>query len=438
MELLIKGGTVLDPVAGEITGKDILVSGGRIAGTGRDLVPGSAVEVLDASGKLVVPGLIDMHVHLREPGYEAKETIRTGTRAAARGGFTAVACMPNTSPVADTAALIRYILDTAREQGAAHVFPVGSITRGSKGKELAEMGDMRKAGAVAFSDDGMPVANAALMRRGMQYARMLGLPLISHCEDRELSSGGSMHEGYMSTVLGLKGIPASAEEVMVAREILLAEETGCRVHIAHVSTAGSVRLVREAKSRGIAVTAEVTPHHFTLTDEAVTGYNTSTKVNPPLRTAADVAAVKEGLADGTIDVIATDHAPHTVEEKDVEYERAPFGLVGLETAVGLVWTVLVETGVLTPLQAVTKMTLNPAKILNIPRGTLEPGVIADITVIDPDLSWTVDAGLFESKGRNTPFQGMKLKGQAYATVTGGWVRMLGGHVKDDHGGSPPC
>ena len=259
MELLIKGGTVLDPVAGEITGKDILVSGGRIAGTGRDLVPGSAVEVLDASGKLVVPGLIDMHVHLREPGYEAKETIRTGTRAAARGGFTAVACMPNTSPVADTAALIRYILDTAREQGAAHVFPVGSITRGSKGKELAEMGDMRKAGAVAFSDDGMPVANAALMRRGMQYARMLGLPLISHCEDRELSSGGSMHEGYMSTVLGLKGIPASAEEVMVAREILLAEETGCRVHIAHVSTAGSVRLVREAKSRGIAVTAEVRP-----------------------------------------------------------------------------------------------------------------------------------------------------------------------------------
>lgn len=430
MKLLIKGGAVLDPVAGEITGKDVLVSGGRIAGTGRDLIPGNAVEVLDASGKLVVPGLIDMHVHLREPGYEAKETIQTGTRAAARGGFTSVACMPNTSPVADTAALIRYILDTAGEQGAAHVFPVGSITRGSKGKELAEMGDMRKAGAVAFSDDGMPVANAALMRRAMQYARMLDMPLISHCEDRELSSGGSMHEGYMSTVLGLKGIPATAEEVMVAREILLAGETGCRVHIAHVSTAGSVRLVREAKSRGIPVTAEVTPHHFTLTDEAVAGYNTSTKVNPPLRTAADVAAVKEGLADGTIDVIATDHAPHTLEEKDVEYDQAPFGLVGLETAVGLVWTGLVETGVLTPLQAVTKMTLNPARVLNIPRGTLEPGVVADITVIDPDLIWTVDANLFESRGRNTPFHGMTLKGRAYATVTGGRVRMLGGYVKD--------
>ncbi len=422
MKLLVKGGILLDPLTGEMAGKDVLVSGGKIAGTGRDLSPGNAVEVLDATGKYVVPGLIDMHVHLREPGYEAKETILTGTRAAVRGGFTSVACMPNTNPVADTAALIKYILHRAGEEGAAHVFPVGSITRGSKGQELAEMGDMRKAGAVAFSDDGMPVADAGLMRRAMQYARMLGVPIISHCEELELSSGGSMHEGYMSTVLGLKGIPASSEEVMVAREILLAGETGCRVHIAHVSTAGSVRLVREAKSRGVPVTAEVTPHHFTLTDEAVAGYNTSTKVNPPLRTAADVAAIKEGLADGTIDVIATDHAPHTVEEKDVEYDRAPFGLVGLETAVGLVWTGLVETGVLTPLQAITKMTLNPARVLNIPRGALEPGAIADITIIDPDLTWTVDANLFESKGRNTPFHGMTLKGRACATVTGGRVR----------------
>lgn len=430
MKLLIKGGTVLDPVAGEMVEKDILVAGGKIAGEGSNLCFGDAGIVLDASGKLVVPGLIDMHVHLREPGYEAKETILTGTRAAARGGFSSVVCMPNTSPVVDTAALISYILNTAREQGAAHVFPVGSITRGSRGKELAEMGDLKKAGAVAFSDDGMPVANAGLMRRAMQYARMLDLPIISHCEDRELSSGGSMHEGYMSTVLGLKGIPASAEEVMVAREILLAGETGCRVHIAHVSTAGSVRLVREAKSRGIPVTAEVTPHHFTLTDEAVAGYNTSTKVNPPLRTASDVAAVKEGLADGTIDVIATDHAPHTVEEKDVEYDRAPFGLVGLETAVGLVWTELVDAGVLTPLQAIAKMTLNPARVLNISRGTLNPGVDADLTIIDPNLTWTVDANLFESRGKNTPFHGMKLKGQAYATVAGGRVRMLGGAVKD--------
>jgi len=269
------------------------------------------------------------------------------------------------------------------------------------------------------------------MRRAMQYARMLDLTVISHCEDKHLSGGGVMHEGYMSTVLGLSGIPASAEEVMVARDILLAEETGCRLHIAHVSTAGSVRLVREAKARGVRVTAEATPHHFTLTDEAVAHYDTSTKVNPPLRTAADVAAVREGLADGTIEVIATDHAPHTVEEKDVEYDRAPFGLVGLETAVGLVWTRLVGTGVLTPLQAVTKMTLNPARILGLTKGTLEAGTAADLTVIEPEHSWRVDAARFESKGRNTPFQGMSLKGRAWATVVRGRVVMQRGVVADD-------
>lgn len=422
MKLLIKGGTVADPVTGKITEKDILSVDGKIVRIGANLSP-SGAKVLDATGKLVAPGLIDMHVHLREPGFEAKETILTGTRAAARGGFTAVACMPNTNPVADNAALISHLKSTAMVKGMVNVYPIGAITRGSKGEELAEMGDMQEAGAAAFSDDGMPVMNAGLMRRAMQYARMLGVTIISHSEDKNLSAGGAMHEGYVSTVLGLKGIPASAEEIMVARDILLAEETGCRVHIAHVSTVGSVRMVREAKARGAHVTAEVTPHHFTLTDEFVMGYDTSTKVNPPLRTAADVAAVKEGLADGTIDVIATDHAPHTVEEKDVEYDRAPFGLVGLETAVGLVWTELVTTGVLTPLQAITKLTLNPANVLGIPKGTLETGTDADITIIDPNLAEIVDATLFESKGRNTPFNGRLLKGLPVVTIVGGRVIM---------------
>lgn len=429
MKLLVKGGLVVDPVKGSISEKNILVADGKISRIGSNLNAGKC-EVLDATGMYVSPGLIDMHVHLREPGFEAKETILTGTRSAARGGFTSVACMPNTNPVADNAAIISYIINNARENGIVHVYPIGAITRQSKGVELAEMGDMKGAGVAAFSDDGMPVMNAGLMRRAMQYARMLGMTIISHSEDKEISGHGVMHDGYVSTVLGLRGIPSSAEEVMVSRDIILAEETGCRLHIAHVSTAGSVRLVREAKARGVRVTAEVTPHHFTLTDEAVTGYDTSTKVNPPLRTAADVAAVKEGLADGTIDVIATDHAPHTAEEKDVEYDLAPFGLVGLETAVGLVWTELVATGFLTPLQALTKMTLNPAKALGIARGTLEIGSDADITIIDPELAGAVDPDLFESKGRNTPFKGRGLKGLPWATIVAGRVVMQGGILKE--------
>ncbi len=422
MKLLIKGGTVIDPVAGKINKKDILIVDGRISGSGHNLSR-SGAEVLDAKGKLVVPGLIDMHVHLREPGFEAKETIFTGTRAAARGGFTSVACMPNTNPVADNAAVVSSVIKRAHETGVVRVYPIGAISRGSIGEELAEIGDMKESGAVAFSDDGMPVMSSGLMRRAMQYARMLGVTLISHCEDKNLSSGGSMHEGLVSTILGLKGIPASAEEVMVSRDIILAEDTGCRVHIAHVSTAGSVRLVRQAKSRGVGITAEVSPHHFTLTDEAVMGYGACTKVNPPLRSDRDLEAVKEGLADGTIDVIATDHAPHTVEEKDVEYDLAPFGISGLETAVGLVWTELVATGVLTPLQAITKMTLNPARVLGIPGGTLEAGADADITIIDPELSWEVDPKLFASKGRNTPFTGRLLKGLPWVTIVGGRVVM---------------
>lgn len=420
MKLLIRGGTVLDPLAGTVEKKDILVVDGKIAAVGLSL-PAEGADILESSGKLVAPGLIDMHTHLREPGFEAKEDIASGTRAAARGGFTAVACMPNTDPPADSAAVISYIKSAAGAKGLVEVYPVGAITRGSGGRELAEMGCMREAGAVAFSDDGQPVMDAGLMRRAMQYARMLGAVIISHCEDKTLSAGGVMHEGYNSTVLGLKGIPASAEEVMVARDIILAGETGCRLHIAHVSTAGSVRLVREAKTRGVPVTCEVAPHHFTLTDEAVSGYNTFTKVNPPLRSAADVAAVIEGLSDGAIDVIATDHAPHTAEEKDVEYDRAPFGLVGLETAVGLVWTELVASGALTPLEAVRKMTLNPARVLGIPKGTLDIGADADITIIDPELSEEVDPASFAGRGRNTPFAGRLLKGLPVVTVVHGRV-----------------
>ncbi|WP_027718147.1 dihydroorotase [Desulfovirgula thermocuniculi] len=418
--LLLKGGRVVDPVEKKIWTADVLIDGGRIAALGPDLEPAGAA-VMDVRGKLVCPGFIDMHVHLREPGYEAKETIETGSRAAARGGFTAVVCMPNTDPVADNKAVIAYIKARAEQLGLVRVYPVGAITRGSRGEELTEMAALKEAGAVALSDDGRPVSSASVMRRAMLYARMVGLPIISHCEDTSLSAGGVMHEGYMSTILGLPGIPAAAEEVMVAREIILAEHTGCRVHIAHVSTAGSVRLIREAKSRGVPVTAEATPHHLTLTHRAVAGYDTSTKVNPPLRSEEDVQALREALADGTIDVIATDHAPHTPEEKEVEYQLAPFGVVGLETAVGLVWTELVGTGILSPVEAVCKLSLNPARILGLPGGVIRVGGEADITVIDPHAEEVVDPSAFASKGRNTPFAGRRLRGLPVATIVRGRV-----------------
>lgn len=422
MKLLIKGGSLVDPEKHTVTQLDILVKDSLIAAMEENLTVEDAV-VIDAKGKLVCPGLIDMHVHLREPGYEAKETIATGTAAAARGGFTAVACMPNTNPVNDNKAVVRFIYDRAAAVGSCKVYPIAAITKGSKGKEITEMADLKAAGAVALSDDGQPVADAGVMRRAMQYAAMLDLPVISHCEDKSLVLDGVMHEGYVSTIKGLPGIPAAAEEIMVARDIILAESTGCHLHIAHVSTAGSVELVRQAKKRGINVTCEVTPHHFTLTDRAVGDYNTATKVNPPLRTDRDIAAIKQGLADGTIDVIATDHAPHTAEEKGVEYQYAPFGIVGLETAVGLVFTELVSPGVLTVTQAIEKMSLNPAKILGISGGLLAVGMPADITVIDIDATEKVDPAEFVSKGRNTPFSGMQLKGLPVMTIVNGEVVM---------------
>lgn len=422
MKILIKGGKVIDP-ANNFSGKaDILIEDGKIKDVGMDLDTAGA-EVIDAAGKLVVPGLIDMHVHLREPGLEAKETIATGTRAAARGGFTSVACMPNTKPVIDNQALVEFIKTRAASEGVVNVYPIGAITKGSAGSELAEIGDMKMAGAVGVSDDGHPVMNAQVMRLAMEYSKMFNLTVISHCEDINLVADGVMNEGYYSTVYGLKGINRLAEEVMVARDIMLAEVTGARVHIAHISTTGSVELVRMAKKKGLKVTAEATPHHFTLTDEAVGTYDTATKVNPPLRREDDVRAVKEGLRDGTIDVIATDHAPHAQEEKDVEYNYAPFGMVGLETAVGLAMKELVAPGILTVEALVEKMSINPARVLGLDKGKIGPGADADITIIDPELTEVVDVKRFASKGKNSPFGGWELKGMPVATIVNGKIVM---------------
>jgi len=419
MKLILQNGRILDPAAGRDQIADLYINNGFICAP---FQPDSTTSIINAEGKLVAPGLVDMHVHLREPGFEYKETIATGAAAAARGGFTGVACMPNTDPVTDNRVTVEYINKRAQEAGLVKVYPVGAITRGSRGKELAELADMREAGAAAFSDDGQPVTDAGLMRRAMLYCGMLGATIISHCEDQSLAGGGVMHEGAYSTILGLKGIPASAEETMVARDIILAGETGCSLHLAHVSTAGSVALLREAKKRGVKVTAEATPHHFTLTDRAVGDFNANAKVNPPLRSMADVQAVREGLADGTIDAIATDHAPHSFDEKNVEFDLAPFGLVGLETAVGLVWTELVQAGFLTPLQAVQKLSVNPARILGVAGGTLAEGAPADITVIDPLREETVNPDEFAGKSKNTPFTGCRLKGLPVVTIVAGEIK----------------
>jgi len=418
MNILVKNGHIIDP-ANKVDGKlDILISDGKIAKFGKPgSIPANGAEVIDAGGKLVVPGLIDMHVHLREPGFEYKETIATGTAAAKSGGFTSVCCMPNTSPVNDNRSITEFILSRAKD-ASARVYPIGAITKGSKGTELAEMGELHESGCVAVSDDGKPLMNAALMRCAMEYSKIFDTLIISHCEDSSLSDKGVMNEGSISTELGLRGIPRAAEDVMTARDISLAELTGCRLHIAHVSTAGSVNLIREAKKRGVKVTAETCPHYFTLTDEAVRGYDPMAKMNPPLRTADDVAAIKQGLKDGTIDVIATDHAPHGMDEKSGEFDNVPFGIVGLETALGLTLK-LVDEGAITLAEAIRKLTLDPATVLKIEKGTLSTGADADITIIDPNVAWTVDPSQFKSRSRNTPFNGWKLKGRAVQTIVGG-------------------
>lgn len=430
MRLLLRGARVVDP-SQPIDGKmDILVENGKIVRVAKNIYKArtqtgadapSNLKILDLRGKIVVPGLIDMHTHLREPGFEYRETIQTGCEAAAAGGFTAIACMPNTAPVNDNHSVTGSIIRKARECNLCHVYPVAAISRESEGLALAEFWDLKDAGAVAFSDDGKPVMNAALMRRALEYASSLDMPVISHCEDLHLTAGGVMNEGFVSTELGLAGIPGMAEEVMAARDILIAEFTGAAVHIAHVSTAGSVRLIREAKTRGIRVTAETAPHYFTLTDEAVREFDVNAKVNPPLRGIEDVTAVKEGLRDGTIDVIASDHAPHATTDKDVEFDDAAFGMVGLETSLGLSLK-LVADGILTLEQLIMKMSTAPARILGIPGGTLKTGSTADMTVIDPAAAWTVDRERFRSKGRNTPFHGWDMKGKAVMTIVGGEIK----------------
>ncbi|HVN87029.1 MAG TPA: dihydroorotase [Candidatus Binatia bacterium] len=419
--LLIAGGTVVDPANGVHASCDVLVLDGEIvevAAPGHGA--GSGVDLLDATGCLVVPGLIDMHVHLREPGYEYKETIETGSRAAAVGGFTAVACMANTNPVNDSAAVTETIIEKARAANLVRVYPIGAVTMGLQGEQLAEIGEMRRAGIVAVSDDGQPIMSGELMRRALEYAGMFGIPVIAHEEDRGIACGGVMHEGAVSLRLGLKGVPSAAETVMVARDIALAEQTGGRVHIAHVSAAGSVELIRSAKARGIAVTGEASPHHFTLTDAAVDGYNTNAKMNPPLRCESDVAAVRAGIRDGTLDVIASDHAPHHRDEKDVEFDAALNGIVGLETALPLALRLIAEADI--PIDTLIRaMSTNPARILGVPGGSLSVGAPADIAIIDPKRRWRVDPAVFASKSRNTPFGGWEMEGQAVATIVGGRV-----------------
>jgi dihydroorotase len=426
MKLLIKNGELINP--GGPSGRlDVLIEDGRITqisehinaeGIKKDEVL-ETLEVLEAKGKAVLPGFVDMHCHLREPGQEFKETIYTGTRAAAAGGFTTIACMPNTKPVVDNEAVVKFIVDKAASEGAVRVLPIAAITKGQGGKELTEMGFLLEAGAIAFSDDGKPVENPKMMELALRYARNFNALIISHCEDKALAADGVMNEGAMATKLGLPGIPGTAEELMVSREILLAENMGTKVHIAHVSTAGSVELIRQAKKRGVRVTAETCPHYFAATDELVEGYGTATKVNPPLRTEADRLAVIAGLADGTLDAIATDHAPHHADDKDVEYLLAASGIVGLETAFGLAVTFLVNTGKLTLEELVGKMALRPAEILGLTPNGIAVGNRADIAIASLTQEWTVNPSKFYSKGRNTPFADWKLIGKITDTICAG-------------------
>jgi len=419
MKTLIKNGRVLDPAHQIDANLDVLAVDGKIAQIAAGIELPDA-ETIDAGGLLVVPGLIDIHVHLRDPGYEYKEDIVSGTRAAAAGGFAAVACMPNTNPINDNKAVTTYIRQKAAAEGQVRVYPVGSITKGLKGESLAEFGDLQAAGCVAVSDDGRPVTSGEIMRRALEYARSFQLPVISHAEDLSLVGDGVMNEGFVATQLGLRGIPWVAEDAAVARDVLLAEFTGARLHIAHVSTRGAVEIIRAAQRRGVPVTAETAPHYFTLTDEAVRGYDTHAKMNPPLRSAADVQAIRDGLADGTLSVIATDHAPHHVDEKNVEFNLALNGIVGLETALPLTLR-LVEEGVLTLTEAIARLTIGPARALGLPGGTLEVGRAADITLVDPTCKWTLDPARLLSRSKNTPFGGWQLKGAATLTMVDGRV-----------------
>lgn len=419
MKTLIKSGRIVDPKNALDEKLDLLIVDGKIAEVAPNIDAGDA-EVINAAGLLVAPGLIDMHVHLRDPGLEYKEDIISGTRAAAAGGVTSVVCMPNTSPVIDNLAVVRYVINKAQEQGSANVYPIASVTQGMKGDLLSEMGELKEGGCVGFSDDGLPVKDGEMMRRALEYADTFNAPIFSHAEDLSLVAGGAMNEGTVSTELGLKGIPWVAEDAATARDIMLAEFTGSHLHVCHVSTKGSVELVRQAKARGVKVTCEATPHHFTLTEEAVRGYNTNAKMNPPLRTQEDVDAIRAGLVDGTIDAIATDHAPHHHDEKNVEFAIALNGIIGLETLLPLTLK-LVGEKVLTLTQAIALMTCNPASILGIERGSLSVGSVADITLINPNKEWTVEASELQSKSKNSPWIGSTMKGYAVKTILAGKV-----------------
>ncbi len=420
-KLLLKGGRILDPAAGTDTVGDLLLEDGRVKGMGQGLsAPGA--QVLDVRGKVVAPGFIDMHVHLREPGREDAETIYTGTLAAAAGGFTAVAAMPNTSPVNDDQSVTEFIVQEAARRGVVRVHPIGCVSKGMAGEELAEIGDLVESGCVAVSDDGRPVHSALLMRRALEYCRIFGIPVIDHCEEPTLAAGGVMHEGAVSTALGLRGMPAEAEEIMVERDVRLAALTGGRVHIAHISTRGSIASVRRAKELGLQVTAEVTPHHLLLSDEALRGYDTRFRMNPPLRTEADRQACLAALADGTIDCVATDHAPHPREEKNVEFDAAPNGVIGLETALPVLLDRLVARGELPLPRLVEALTAAPARILGLSeQGALAPGRLADVTVLDLERESVIDAARFRSLARNTPFDGWTVRGRAVLTLVGGRI-----------------
>ena len=423
-KLLIKNGRIIDPASGFDQVADLLIEDGLISGIGQTLTSPGA-ELFDASGMIVAPGFLDIHVHLREPGFEHAETIETGAKAAAAGGFTSICCMPNTSPVNDNATVTSYIVERARRLAVVNVYPIGAITKGSQGEELASIGSMAQAGVVTISDDGRPVMNSRIMRRAMETAKSFGLPVIDHCEDLNLSSGGDMHEGLVSTNLGLRGIPSCSEDVMVARDLLLAELTGARFHVAHISTERSVKMVAYAKMKGLDVSCEATPHHFALCDSDILPYDSNYKMKPPLRGHGDLGAVIEGVVNGTVEVLATDHAPHAGSEKMQEFERCPFGITGLETAIGLTLEHLVHPGKISVKRMVELFTTNPARIMNLPRGTLAKGASADVTIFSTDQEWTYDVSQTYSKSKNSPFDGHKFKGGPVATIVAGklvWSR----------------
>ena len=419
--ILVRGGRVVDPSRAQDEVADVYLTEGRVEAVGRNLGTPDGAMVVDARGQVVAPGLIDLHVHLREPGQEDLETVASGAMAAAAGGFSAVCAMPNTDPVCDNQGVVGFVKAQAQRAGKARVYPIGAVSLGQKGQQLAEFGELVGAGAVAVSDDGKPVVSSHLMRTALEYARTFGIPVADHCEEPTLSASGVMHEGTVSTRLGLKGIPAAAEEIMVARDILLAELTGGHVHLCHMSTRGSVELIRRAKERGVRVTAEACPHHFTLTHDACIGYDTNAKMNPPLREAADREAIRHALRDGTIDVIVTDHAPHHYDAKEREFDDAPNGIIGLETSLGLAITELVRGGLISLTELIARMSTIPARIFNLPGGTLAAGAPADLVVLDPDVEWTVRPETFYSRSRNTPFAGRRLFGRANTTIVRGQV-----------------